>query len=177
MCANSTSPLGLTVWCGVSLSAPLPSLLCLLHRASIPPISVTYSNRSRGSGRQRGGKAQSRGSSHEFEARRVEHTHTHARVRTHILGAAQFGDLTASFSPACTSVTPGVAKMWTEVGKLLLFHLLLTELHCAKGKVALCLEGGGLKKTKNRGLLPCYNRLLSGGWCSIPRHRGFGARP
>lgn len=38
--------------------------------------------------------------------------------------------------------------MWTEVGKLLLFHLLLTELHCAKGKVALCLEGGLQKKIK-----------------------------
>lgn len=38
--------------------------------------------------------------------------------------------------------------MWTEVGKLLLFHLLLTELHCAKGKVALCLEG--VLKKKNR---------------------------
>lgn len=25
-------------------------------------------------------------------------------------------------------------KMWTEVGKLVLLHLLLTELHCAKGK-------------------------------------------
>lgn len=76
--------------------------------------------------------------------------HTRACVHTHILGAAQFGDLTASFSPACTSVTPGVAKMWTEVGKLLLFHLLLTELHCAKGKVALCLEGVLKKKIASR---------------------------
>lgn len=44
-------------------------------------------------------------------------------------------------------------KMWTEVGKLVLLHLLLTELHCAKGKTLVSPSHHRRKRFRDRCLL------------------------
>ena len=71
------------------------------------------------------------------EAARGAYTHTHgASERLGILHCF-FTCMNRNRRP------PRDLKMWTEVGKLVLLHLLLMELHCAKGKRLASQRGGG----------------------------------
>lgn len=92
------------------------------------PSSVTASNCSR----QKGGGSAPR-----------THTHSPAEARTHgsieRLETLHWGCF-VFVSLDLNATLPGILKMWTQVGKLVLLHLLLMELHCAKGKRPLTLH-------------------------------------
>lgn len=103
-------------------------IFCPLHLANIPPISVTYSNCGRGRGRE--------------SAEPHTRLHTHTPERSHRGKSTDRVRARGSFGVFALAWPQPVPKMWTEVGRLVLLQLFLTELRCADGKRRY--PGGGL---------------------------------